>query len=1764
MQSKSNPFLSTLFGLFLLFFVNIACAAFTFPGSMPSGCTGSGGNYSCSGSVTFNDHVNFTDNGNVTVTINGGLTINNYTIGSNTDNANVTFIVNGTVTIYAPTIYANINAGSHNIDYQGNASTSGSLTTTTGNISTRGVIYGPITTNSGDITVNPNNTSIIWGEITIKDYASSLGTINIGNDAVVHGSIYNFSTSSSSDVRVVIGARVTVNGSIIAISKDFTDVDIGDDAIINGDITAFGDDSSEVRLSVRSRVNGNVKSNAVDIDDGDVDLAANSRVTGNITAFGDINNYGQINGCAHSTYTSGTNISLHSGSTNSGGSCCGASRSSCNSSCVSNSSGTATSLCGATETVVVSASGQQANGVWPIMELWVNQVKVDSVVVNSATTQNYTFNVNLPANNGFRLDLVFPNDAYVSNSEDRNLIINSINYRSKTILSTGTSVIRDWGNNSTEYFDGIGTDVPNVMLHSNGAMRFSTAELIAYYNLEDPTVWNGATNETKDKAGFTGGPFDGQGIGAPKPTPTTASPAKSGTNGTCGYANFTDSNNDTNGSAAFTLDDLPLNTANGAKTTVSFWMYWNGTNSVMPIGWNRYDLYFYNSHFGFNTDNVFDVYGTSSAGLANGWHHVVAVFTNGSVTSNKLYIDGVNKTLTQLAGSPNNALAVVQPTLQVSGWTTNTIYRFNGGRIDEVKVYNGDVTQAQVTADYNATHDCTNAGKLEAHYKFDEETWSRTAPEVEDSSVNNFNATLATRSGTAKPTIGFSNPALSGSNGTCNYGVFNEQQYVSLPPGFPNLSTNLTISAWFNTSDVNKGNQRIISDDANNNGGYLLTLNANGNIGKLKFSTRGTVAEFLEFYHTFENNKWYFVAARVNASTNKIKLYLYDNNGALINSQEKTAALTTSDNGLTSIGAEASGSEVLGFVGALDEIKLYSKALSDAEITALSQERHACPTYGKLEAYYQFDEESWSITAPEAKDISGNNFHATLATRSGTAKPTIGYKTPALSGASGTCNYGVFTDQQLVSLPASFPSLNTNFTLSAWFNTANANQATQRIISDDAGSAGGAGTTGYALTLNDNGEMNKLKFFTRSPSIVAEINHAFQSNTWYYTAVSINASTNTVKLYLYNAAGGLISSSSVSGSSSAFDNGLTSIGAEPIGSAEVRGFNGFLDEIRLYSKALSDAEIATLSQERHACIPYNYNEAASDFNCVIPNGDSKTGRLYTQLAGTAFNFDVLARNTNGDVETGFADQSNQTVTVEFVDSTNYATATACVANSPATSAIVTQSITFLDADNGRKLNQTATINSAYKNLRCRVKEGATIKGCSQDNFAVRPSSFTISSSNANADSNPSANPNRNENATTVFKAALDHFNLTANTNTVGYDGKPMIRTPADLDKGDVYSWASGAAPLNNYALAELSRTLGSVTGEFSNANISNGNAVGNTFKYTEVGYFRFQPHSIVDTTFTAVDQAGGDCTADYSNTLVNGKYGCNIGHNHNGSRTAFFGRFIPAYFTISPSTTTPACNSFTYYGQDGLSTTFTITARNGDGNTTINYTNNAANEGEIYGKLNLSAPANFHFTSSSGAISSSSITSAGSWIRGEATVTAKHTITRTNTLTAPTDIKIFAKPTDSDLVTMPASTAVSTDSPFRYGRLKVSNAYGSELLPLSIPIEAQYWDGTNYRRNTLDGCTNISTTDVSLGNYKKNLSTDEIALSGGGAMNAGKSKFTLSKPSEVNKGPGAGNNGSVDINFNLLNFPWLGSGTQAARATFGLYKSPIIYMRENY
>jgi len=324
-----------------------------------------------------------------------------------------------------------------------------------------------------------------------------------------------------------------------------------------------------------------------------------------------------------------------------------------------------------------------------------------------------------------------------------------------------------------------------------------------------------------------------------------------------------------------------------------------------------------------------------------------------------------------------------------------------------------------------------------------------------------------------------------------------------------------------------------------------------------------------------------------------------------------------------------------------------------------------------------------------------------------------------------------------------------------------------------------------------------------------------------------------------------------------------------------------------------------------------------------------------------------------------------------------------------------------------------------------------------------------------------------------------------------------------------------------------------------------------------------------------------------------------LGNSHTTTGTSDnVGRFIPDHFAITAGAPLAACATgaaFTYFGQDGFSTPFTLSARNVANATTQNYTG-------AFAKLDLTDYDRFSFTAAvlpAGATLSSSATApSGSWANGTTVdLTARHQVSRPTALAGPATITISAKPTDTDNVTIAAATEVtSTATTLRYGRLRLMNAYGSELLPILVPVRAEFFNGTRWLPNADDGCTTVPAASLALGN---------ITTPGGAglAVGAPPAGIVLSPAATLANGttnirltPTTPGTGTLDMVLNLgtgiatpdsclaamagvvggaapavslahLLGNWCGAAADRAphaRIRFGASRAPYIYLRERY
>ena len=495
-----------------------------------------------------------------------------------------------------------------------------------------------------------------------------------------------------------------------------------------------------------------------------------------------------------------------------------------------------------------------------------------------------------------------------------------------------------------------------------------------------------------------------------------------------------------------------------------------------------------------------------------------------------------------------------------------------------------------------------------------------------------------------------------------------------------------------------------------------------------------------------------------------------------------------------------------------------------------------------------------------------------------------------------------------------------------------------------------------------------------------------------------------------------------------------------------------------------------------ACAPTTTSSAAASFDCLEttvnrPWASSVRKPLYTKLAGTPFTFDVAALKSDGSLETNYVASGEQPkqVSIELVDGSGTAVCTARSALNPTS----TQTLSFSSADLGRKVIAGITLSKSYANLRCRVTDGtqsAQLVSCSSDNFSVRPGALTLTSAPAMA-TPPSAQ------GLPRIKAGAS-FTLRAATATAATDGYAGVLSQ-DPTKLTAQTPAQDSSPVSGGAVGLLSpSTL------VANATPSN-NA-----SYGEVGYLYMAAGAFRDASFTAVDQVG-DCVADSTSVVASGgKFGCNIGTD----ALVSLGRFYPDHFAVLPATVVAACASsapFTYFGEDGFTTTFTLTAKNLAGVTTRNYAG-------VFAKFNLADYSSYGFSAgalpSGASLGSSAAAPSGTWANGVASVRARHLVSRPASPISETAVIVSAAPTDGETAAG-AGAAVAAATSMRYGRLKMQNVYGSELMALPVPLEAQYWTGSFYVTNVADNCTTVSASALTMGNYQKQLNACETQIS---------------------------------------------------------------------
>jgi len=410
--------------------------------------------------------------------------------------------------------------------------------------------------------------------------------------------------------------------------------------------------------------------------------------------------------------------------------------------------------------------------------------------------------------------------------------------------------------------------------------------------------------------------------------------------------------------------------------------------------------------------------------------------------------------------------------------------------------------------------------------------------------------------------------------------------YVSVPNDVSlNISGAITISAWVNL-DVNEGPQCIVGKIASGagyfGGGYHLLFSDDTGLSDGTFrlvfkKAEGISGTGIGNYGTntnwdrvvsekndWQTGVWYHVVAAWDGTADFGSLQMYVNGLQDTNSIAGQDVIKTNDSTLQ-MGRSLYTSPLHQLNGKIDDVRIYNRALSSEEIEELYQQATRSVAHWKLD-------ESDGITV---HDSAGDN-HGIL------------YGANWVNGmVDGALDFDGVNDY--VSVPND-PNLNISgaITISAWVNL-NVNEGSQCVIGKIASGAGYFGG-GYHLLFSDDTGFSDGTFrlvFKKADGIggtgsgnyginmnwdrvVSEKNN-WQEGIWYHVAAAWNGTTGLDGMKIY--VDGLPDANHTADQHTIKTNDSDLQMARSLYTSPLHQFDGMIDDVRIYDRALSGQEV---------------------------------------------------------------------------------------------------------------------------------------------------------------------------------------------------------------------------------------------------------------------------------------------------------------------------------------------------------------------------------------------------------------------------------------------------------------------------------------------------------------------------------------------------------------------------------------------------------------
>ena len=524
--------------------------------------------------------------------------------------------------------------------------------------------------------------------------------------------------------------------------------------------------------------------------------------------------------------------------------------------------------------------------------------------------------------------------------------------------------------------------------------------------------------------------------------------------------------------------------------------------------------------------SVYGMTGLSSGVISDGkWHFLTLAF-NGSGSPAYMYVDGV-----QVSTATQGTITTGSFAFRI-GQGIDGSWPVFYGTLDDVRIYNRALSASAVVALYNASK-ATYAAEssptalsqgLVGYWPLDGSTINWKTGTISDISGQGNNGTPVSLGTTTAPTTGKIGQALNFNGST---------SYVKTGAGVANLTTQGTVSVW------------IYSGNAFQYGGIAGKGNPiwGGGYGWYVWGSSAyfdiSDSSYVEIATSIPSGAWIHLVGTFDGSY--LRIY---KNGVFVTQTAQT------HNSLTSGPFYIGNTNNYFFNGKIDDVRIYNRALSAQEVAQLYALGNVNAAHSStvtlstgLVGYWTFDGGAMNWKTNTVADSSGQGNTGSLVSLGTTTSPTIGKIGQALK-FNGSTSYVSFPTQTLTD----------NFTISYWDKT---NSYTNSMPFGGASTANGYiwEYSGTQLQVSNDGETKYARLTYQSASDFG----------WKHVVVVVSAA----KVNIYK--NGIFQNSQQF--ASPFTMTVSRIGDAYSSSYS---FNGTIDDVRVYNRALSAQEVAQL------------------------------------------------------------------------------------------------------------------------------------------------------------------------------------------------------------------------------------------------------------------------------------------------------------------------------------------------------------------------------------------------------------------------------------------------------------------------------------------------------------------------------------------------------------------------------------------------------------